>query len=95
MEQQKVTGYWLPLNLDNSHHECDRHKKNRADSSDLSVKSGSTDKKMVTVDNLVIKLEKEPNSSPQLKNILEAQVFLEGIDARLKRVEKILFNERK
>ena len=28
---------------------------------------------------------------PQLKNLLEAQLLLQGMDARLKRVEKMLF----
>jgi hypothetical protein len=30
----------------------------------------------------------------ELKTVLEAQVFLEGIDARVKRIEKMLFIER-
>ena len=30
---------------------------------------------------------------PELKNLLEAQVLLQGMDARLKRLEKMLFIE--
>ena len=32
-------------------------------------------------------------SKPELKNLLEAQMLLRGMDARLKRVEKMLFIE--
>jgi hypothetical protein len=34
---------------------------------------------------------KQEPKKPELKNLLEAQMLLEGMDARLKRVEKMLF----
>ncbi len=37
---------------------------------------------------------KDEKQQSQLKNLLEAQLLLQGMDARLKRVEKILFIER-
>ena len=36
---------------------------------------------------------KQEPKKPELKNLLEAQMLLEGMDARLKRVEKMLFIE--
>ncbi len=40
------------------------------------------------------KKSKQVPNRPELKNLLEAQVLLQGMDARLKRVEKMLFIER-
>lgn len=37
--------------------------------------------------------QSQKEEKPQLKNLLEAQVLLEGMNARLKRVEKMLFIE--
>jgi hypothetical protein len=37
--------------------------------------------------------QQQKEEKPQLKNLLEAQVLLEGMDARLKRVEKLLFQQ--
>ena len=36
---------------------------------------------------------KQEPKKPELKNLLEAQMLLEGFDARLKRVEKMLFKQ--
>ena len=36
--------------------------------------------------------QKQEPKKPELKNLLEAQVLLQGMDARLKRVEKMLFH---
>ena len=37
--------------------------------------------------------QKQEQKKPELKNLLEAQLLLRGMDARLKRVEKMLFIE--
>jgi hypothetical protein len=84
---QQVNGRWGAYDTSGTgFHRCfekkDRDMANRATSSDLSTKTGSTVE------------EKEEQPQPQLKTLLEVTLLVQQMDERLRRVEGIVIDPR-